>query len=300
MSFFHNHLGELAALMTAIFWTITSLSFESASRKVGSIAVNILRLLVGFIFLSIFGLIYRGVIFPCDASEMNWIWLSLSGLVGFVFGDLFLFKSYTIIGSRFSMLIMTLVPPLTTLFGWAIMDERLKPLHYIGMTLTFSGIAIAIFNRNGKGEKLTLKLSPRGIIYAFGGAVGQSLGLVLSKFGMNNYDAFAATQIRVIAGIAGFSILITLLKRWSGVIAALTNREGMKSITIGSFFGPFLGVSFSLIAVKFTEAGIASTIMALVPVFILLPAVVLNKQKVTIPEIIGAVVSVGGVAIFFL
>jgi drug/metabolite transporter (DMT)-like permease len=70
--------------------------------------------------------------------------------------------------------------------------------------------------------------------------------------------------------------------------------------SVGAFFGPFLGVSFSLIAIKFTEAGIASTIMALVPVLIILQAVILYKQKVTPAEIAGAVISVGGVALFFL
>ncbi|MCX6320800.1 MAG: DMT family transporter [Bacteroidia bacterium] len=300
MSFFDNHLGEFAALLTAFFWTVTSLSFESASHKIGSVAVNILRLVIGFAFLSVFSLIRRGLILPVDASYENWVWLSLSGLVGFVFGDLFLFKSYTIIGSRFSMLIMTLVPPITALFSFIILGERLTLFHYLGMTLTFSGIAMAIFSRNGKGEKLSLKLAPKGILYAFGGAVGQALGLVLSKFGLKDYDPFAATQIRIIAGIIGYTMLVTILMRWGNVVKATRNKEGMLLTSLGAFFGPFLGVSFSLIAVKYTEAGIASTIMALVPVFIILPAVFLFKQKVTLPELLGAIVSVAGVAVFFL
>ena len=211
MIFFNDHIGEFAALLTAIFWTITSLSFESASHKIGSVAVNILRLIIGFAFLSVFNLIRRGFLFPVDASFENWIWLSLSGLVGFVFGDLFLFKSYTMIGSRFSMLIMTLVPPITAFFSFIILGERLTLFHYLGMTLTFTGIAMAIFSRKGKGEKLSLKLAPKGILYAFGGAVGQALGLVLSKFGMKDYDPFAATQIRIIAGIFGYTMLVTIL-----------------------------------------------------------------------------------------
>ncbi len=300
MSFFNDHIGEFAALLTAFFWTVTSLSFESASHKIGSVAVNILRLIIGFAFLSVFNLIRRGLILPVDASFENWIWLSLSGLVGFVFGDLFLFKSYTMIGSRFSMLIMTLVPPITAFFSFIILGERLTLFHYLGMTLTFSGIAMAIFSRPGKGEKLSLKLSPKGILYAFGGAVGQALGLVLSKFGMKNYDPFAATQIRIIAGIFGYTLLVTVLSRWGSVIKGAYNKSGMMITSLGAFFGPFLGVSFSLIAIKYTEAGIASTIMALVPVFIILPAVVLFKQKVTLPEILGAIVSVAGVALFFL
>jgi drug/metabolite transporter (DMT)-like permease len=299
MSFIGNHIGELAALGTAFFWTVTSLSFEFASHQVGSLAVNIIRLVIGLTFLTIYNLITRGLIIPVDASYNNWIWLSLSGLVGFVFGDLFLFKSYTIIGSRFSMLIMTLVPPITTFFSWIILGEKLKLFHFIGMTLTFSGIAMAIFSRNGKGEKISLKLAPLGILYAIGGAIGQALGLVLSKFGMRDYDPFAATQIRIIAGVAGFAILITIMSRWNSIFKATQNRSGMKAITLGAFFGPFLGVSFSLISVKHTEAGIASTIMALVPVLIIAPAIILYKQKVTIPEIIGAVISVCGVAVFF-
>ncbi len=300
MSFIGSHIGEFAALLTAFFWTITSMAFESAGNKVGSLAVNVIRLLLGFIFLSIFNIFMRGMILPTDASIHNWIWLTASGLVGFVFGDLLLFKAYTVIGSRFSMLIMTLVPPLTTFFGWLIIGEKLKLLQLAGMALTFSGIAMAIFNRNGKGEKVSLKLDRKGILYAMGGAIGQALGMVLSKLGLGDYDPFAATQIRIIAGIFGFVVLTTVLSRWKNILNATKNKAGMSAISLGAFFGPFLGVSFSLIAVKYTEAGIAATIMALVPVLIIPPAVILQKEKVTIPEIIGAVISVAGVAVFFL
>ena len=300
MDFIQNHLGEFAALLVALFWTISALAFESASRKSGSLPVNFLRLIVGFIFLSTFTFIRRKLVLPTDASAENWMWLSLSGLVGFVFGDLFLFKAFTVIGSRFSMLIMTLVPPITALFGWIILGEHLTLVNYFGMALTFTGIALAIFNRNGAGEKLSLKLAPSGILYALGGAVGQALGLILSKLGVKDYDPFSATQIRVIAGIIGFTALITVMRRWGSVKNALMNKNGMKLLSLGAFFGPFLGVSFSLIAVIYTEAGIASTIMALVPIFIIIPYAILYKERIKPAEVIGAVISVAGVALFFI
>lgn len=300
MSFIQNHLGEFAALFTAIFWTVTALAFESAVIKIGSIPVNIIRLTIGFLFLSVFTFISRGMLLPFDAKPENWFWLALSGFIGLVFGDLYLFKSYEIIGSRFSMLIMTLVPPITALFGFIILSEKLRLLHLIGMTVTFSGIILAIFSRNANGAGFKLKLAPKGILFAFGGAIGQALGLVLSKLGMNDYDPFASTQIRLISGIAGYIILITTLSRWGSVVSAFKNRKGLKATSIGAFFGPFLGISFSLLAVKFTATGIASTIMALVPVFIILPSVLLYKQKVTVYEITGAVISVAGVALFFV
>ncbi|MGD2034144.1 MAG: DMT family transporter, partial [Bacteroidales bacterium] len=242
----------------------------------------------------------KGHFFPAGADSFNWLWLSLSGFIGFVIGDLFLFKSYTIIGSRFSMLIMALVPPLAALFGFLILKERIGYLNYLGMALTIGGISMAILSRENENSRLTLKLPVKGVLFAFGGAAGQALGLVLSKLGMISGDPFASTQIRIIAGIAGFSILVTYLKRWKRVYHALFHLKAMQGIATGSFFGPFLGVSFSLLAVTHTQTGIASTIMAIVPVLIIAPAVILFKQKITIYEVIGAVISVSGVALFFI
>jgi drug/metabolite transporter (DMT)-like permease len=300
MSFFNNHLGELFALCTAIFWTITALAFESASLKVGSVSVNIIRLVLGFLFLSTFTLFTRGMFLPLDAQGRNWLWLTISGLVGFVMGDLFLFKSYTIIGSRFAMLLMALAPPMAAVFGLILLDEHLGGFALAGMGLTVGGIALAILGREEKKAKIKLKLSPVGILFALGGALGQALGLVLSKLGMQGYNPFAATQIRILAGISGFAILITFMGRWPKVFEALQHRKAMKGIAIGSFFGPFLGVSFSLMSVVYTEAGIAATIMSIIPVLIIPPAILIFRQKVTWAEILGAVISVAGVSLFFI
>jgi len=295
-----NYIGELAAVATALFWTVTALAFERASLRVGSLAVNIIRLFIGFLFLSVFTYFYRNSFFPYDASFDSWFWLMLSGFVGFVFGDLFLFKSFTVIGSRFAMLIMTMVPPITALSGWIILGEKLTFMNFVGMFLTIGGISCAIFSRNNANRKLSLKLSVKGILFAFGGALGQALGLVLSKFGMKSYDPFAATQIRLIAGMLGLTVLVTILGRWGSVIKAFPNRQGMAAISLGSFFGPCLGVSFSLLAIQHAKTGIASTIMAIVPVLLIPPAVFLYKEKVTIFEILGATVSICGVALFFV
>jgi len=301
MPFLRSHLGEFAALLTALSWTITALANEKASKKIGSLSLNIIRMFLAVFLLSFYNLIARGYFLPSDASLHNWLWLSLSGLVGFTFGDYFLFRAYAEIGSRFSMLIMTTVPLITAFLGWIFLGEKLRLLHFAGMMLTFTGISLAIFSRNGKGEKLTLKLAPSGILLALGGALGQATGLILSKIGMGGtYDAFAATQIRVIAGGAGFALLASLISQWPEVISGTRNKKAVVAVTIGTIFGPFIGVSLSLMAVKYTQAGIASTIMAIVPVLIIPPSIFMNKEKVTFAEIAGAVISVAGVAVFFV
>ena len=297
---FPGHTGELTALLVALFWTVSALAFEYASKSVGSLPVNIIRLAFGLIFLMMLSFFLHGHVLPAGASQHNWLWLSVSGLIGFVIGDLFLFKSFTMIGSWFSMLIMTLAPPMAAVFGWIILNEKLSPQSIAGMLITMAGIAIAIFKPDKVNKKIRFNKPLLGILFAFAGAFGQALGIVFSKYGMGDYDAFASTQIRIIAGIAGFIVVITLSQRWTKVKNAFRNRHALSGITVGSFFGPFLGVSLSLVAIKYTATGIASTIMAMVPIFIIPPSVLFFRHKITLREIAGTVVSLTGIMLFFL
>ncbi|HOP04754.1 MAG TPA: DMT family transporter [Tenuifilaceae bacterium] len=306
--------GEFAALLTAFFWTITALAFESASKKVGSLSVNLIRLVIAFFLLGIFSWIVRGMFFPTDAAPHNWIWLSLSGLVGFVLGDLFLFRAYVVVGARISMLIMALAPPIAAIIGWFVMGEKLTLQQLAAMVVTFAGIALVILKREidepelldgviapkGNRKKVKFSYPISGILLAFGGAVGQGGGLVLSKFGMADYDVFAAVQIRVLTGVVGFAGLFLVLNRWKALGKALKNGKAMARLSVGAFFGPFLGVSFSLWAVKYTTTGVASAIMSIVPVLIIPPSIWILKEKFNPKEFIGAFIAIAGVVLFFI
>lgn len=309
------YLGEIISLGVAFSWTITALCFEFAGKRIGSLSVNLLRLVMAFFMLG--GLLFfaTGSFWPVGADRDTWLWMSVSGLIGFVFGDFCLFYSYMLIGSRFGQLLMTLAPPTAAITGALLLNEQLRPTAILGMVVTLSGIAISIISRNGKsGEKWHIKLPLRGVLFGIGGGIGQGVGLVFSKLGMQCYSQssgagreeiarmipFAASQIRIITGIVGFTLIMLLSRRLGMLIPAVKDRKAMNTVFWGTIFGPFLGVSFSLMAVRYTESGIASTIMALTPIIIILPAVMLFKQKVTGSEIIGAVISVIGVSLFFL
>ena len=290
-----SHVGEIASLLTAVCWTFSAIYFEKAGRRVGSLSVNIIRIFLGVIFLGITTLFTRGMFFPIDATPYNWFWLGLSGIVGFFLGDLFLFKSYTIIGSRTSQLVMSLAPMITAVIGWFFLSEYLTPKSIAGIVVSVTGIMIAV-----AGKKLRLDVPVKGFLYAIGGALGQAVGLILSKKGMGDYDAIAATQIRAIFGFAAFALLVTFMRRWRKVILATGERKSMNAITIGAMFGPFIGVSLSLFAVKLTETGIASALMALTPIFIIIPSAIMFKEKITARQVTGAVISIIGASIFFL
>ena len=292
--------GEIAALITACCWTVTAMSFEAAGRRIGSMVVNLLRLLLALVFLSIFGYLTRGRAFPTDAGAHAWIWLSLSGLIGFVVGDLALFRAFVLIGARISMLLMSLVPMFTAIFGFIIMGERLSISDVAGMSLTMSGVMLVVSQRQSRGNEKPQRLPVKGILLGLCGALGQAGGLVLSKYGMGAYNAFAATQIRVIAGASAFIIIFSAIGWWPKVMAAFKDRGGIARMSLGTFFGPFLGVSFSLLAVQNTQAGVAATIMSITPILMIAPAAMIFKERITLRAVIGAVVAVAGVALVSL
>lgn len=199
-----SRTGEIAALVSAICFTITGMSFEVAGKKVGSLTVNFITLIFGFLFMSIFTYFTREYTFPVDASLHNWIWLSMSGVIGFFIGDLFLFKAYVEIGTRISLLVMAASPPLTALLGFLFLKEDISLLGIVGMIVTVLGISLVILSKDGGEKKFKFNHSKVGLGYALLGAIGQSVGTIFSKIGMDGYNAFGSTQIRVIAGFISF------------------------------------------------------------------------------------------------
>lgn len=298
-----NYTGQLAALGAAGFWACTALSIEGAARRIGSLTVNLVRLVFAFGLLSIVGLVFRGHPLPTDATAHNWAWLSVSGLVGFTFGDLCLYRAYVVLGPRLSSLMMALVPPITALIGWMALGETLTSRDLLGMTLTLIGIAWAIVDRSRRAAVAGAPhhhITPAGVALGFGGALGQAVGLILSKIGMAGYNVFASTQVRVLAGFVGYALLFFVLKWWPNVRTGIRDRKALGFAALGAFFGPFLAVSLSLLAIRETVAGVAASIMALTPVLIIPLVVVLRKEKVGIGGVIGALVAVTGVALLFL
>lgn len=303
----HAHLGEIIALGTAVCWTATALAFQEATRNVGSLSVNIFRLLIAFFLFGSISFFVRGEFIPSDANLHNWTWLTISGFIGFVLGDYFLFKSYETISARISMLVMAINPLFAAIISLFALNERMSFIEILAMFVTLAGIGMVILQRNNKKgtEKLSKQLLSfsfplKGLLYALAGAVGQAVGLVLSKYGMQDYDAFASTHIRVIAGVFGFLLIILFGNKWGHITRSFQNKRAMKFILIGAICGPFMGVYLSLLSVQYTQVGIASTIMSIVPILIIPPAILIYKEKVRWHEILGAMIAVGGVSLFFI
>jgi drug/metabolite transporter (DMT)-like permease len=266
----------------------------------GALSLNLVRLVIAFLLVTAVCAVRRGTVLPFDAPLQTWSWLFLSGLVGYVFGDICLFRAFVLIGPRLSMLLMALAPPMAAVMGFFLLNERISQLGIIGMLLTIVGVAWVVRERPeqnaaqhtpANGESLR-----QGILLGFGGAVGQAAGIVTSKIGMGDFDPIASGQIRIIAGIFGFSAIFTAIGWWKNLGNALRDTTALKFASIGAFAGPFIGVSLSLVAVQLTETGIAATIMSTTPVIIIPVLVLSGQERVTARAGIGALIAVVGVA----
>ena len=310
-----QYLGEIISLLVAVLWTATALFADQASHRIGAMSTNFYRMVFSAILLACLLWTVIGHPYPAFADGKTWLWMGLSALVGYVFGDYCLFNSYIVIGARFGQLFMTLAPPFAAIAGWALLGETLSWKSWLAMAVTLTGIAISILNRSGADHHLRLKLPFKGVLLGIGAGLGQGVGLVLSKIGMQHYAAalpadapaafdwampFASTMIRSLTGMVGFFVLMALMRKLPELRAALKNGAGMKYTGLTTLFGPFIGVSLSLMAVQYARAGIASTLMALTPVLILFPYALIYKQKITPKEILGVIISMTGVALFFL
>ena len=236
-----QHIGEIISLAVAMSWTVTALCADKASHRLGSMTANVIRLVLATVFLAVILWIGLGHPYPVYADGRAWAWLAASALVGYVFGDYCLFNCYLSIGARFGQLFMTLAPPFAAIAGWVILGESLTWKAALAMLVTLSGIAISILAK-GDGNNVRLTLPLNGILLGLGAGIGQGVGLVLSKVGVEHYacmipaDApanmdtllpFASTMIRAIVGGTGFLVLMALQKKTRDLRAAAHDRKGL-------------------------------------------------------------------------
>ena len=294
-----HYVGEISALLTAILWSVTSLFFSEASQRVGSFQVNITRLILAsaFLALTIFIMNLSYNISFTQAGN-----LVLSGIIGLIFGDTYLFKAFQHIGPRLSMLVMSLAPAIAAILAYFLLGEGISILGILGMIITLTGISIVILQRE-EHPASKYKVSKIGILYALFGAIGQGVGLIFAKLAFNEGEihSIVAAFIRIFSSVLVMLPLLLMSKKYQNLFKVFYLNKKVFNFTVaGTICGPYLGITLSLIAITNTNVGIAATIMSIIPILLLPLVWFFYKEKLTWKSITGAFVSVGGVAILFL
>jgi len=298
------HEGELAALATAVCWAGSSIFFHAAGRRIGALAVNQVRIVLAVGLLLLAHLALTGTLWPAEATPGQYGLLAGSGVIGLVLGDTFFFASLVQVGPKLATLLMTLAPLLAALLARWALGEALGPYAHAGMAVTMAGVALAVLGRRGGSTSPQRRNLWLGILFGVLAAAGQGVGIVLAKRALSDFSALSGTLLRMTAAML---VLVAV-----GAVQAATRREGRERLArtlrngpaigftaAGAFFGSFVGIWLSLFAVKHAEVGVASTLMATVPIVVIPQTWLLRGERPTWLEVLGAVAAVVGVFLLF-
>jgi drug/metabolite transporter (DMT)-like permease len=295
-------IGELAALLTSVSWSGTSVLFTKATQQVGSIIVNRVRVVLALVFLMLLNYAFYGFLLPFEAGAERWVWFALSGVIGYALGDIFLFQSFLWIGAQRGMLMMSLAPLMSAGLAWVFFGEILTAMQLLGVVVTLAGIAWVILRRRTGTAAAAAGSALRGALFGLGAAAGQAVGYVLSRQGLEGgYSPIAGNSIRILAAV----VVLWLLAGVQGKAGETLRRMREKPAVFGwlalaAFTGPVVGATLSLFALQHTQVGIASTLIALPPVILLPVSWVVFKEKFEWGAAAGTLVAVAGVALLFL
>lgn len=296
------YAGEFAALGAAFFWSWTAIFFAAAGERVGSVAVNTLRLTMASLFLFVTALAIEPI------SPLEWydggkpLLLLLSGIVGLAIGDGALFKALILFGPRRTSLVLALAPIFAALISWPVLGEALSLTAWCGILLTTGGVIWVVAERSAAegaaldGRKRILAGLTLGVI----ASLSQAVGLILAKAGMGDaVPPVAATFLRMIAATSAIWVFVLFTNRGEAIQAALRHKEALGYLAAGSVVGPYLGVWLSLVSVRYAETGVAATLMGMVPIMVIPWVILIRKEWVSLRAIGGTVIAILGTALLF-
>jgi drug/metabolite transporter (DMT)-like permease len=299
------NIGYLAAIITLISWTGATLSFAKASKISNPASVNRVRLLFAFIALSFLVSISQGISPIVLFSQLSWqqyFWFGISGFIGLTLGDFFAFNAYRILGGRRTSLFGCFAPGAALFAGFFLLNETLNWIGIAGLLLALAGILLLILSRKEQRDVALEGMGSfgKGIAFASLGAICQGVGLVLAKKGFQvsspNFNPMYATWVRMfIASVTVYIIGASKLNVWTELKLITLEGNRVKPVLLGTFFGPIIGVTFSLLAATKLEVSVAQTLFSLLPALLFFVSVVFYKEKISLQSFLAVGISILGV-----
>lgn len=295
-----SYTGEFAALGTAICWAGSSNLFATAAETMGSRVLNRLRITAAWAFLTVTMVFAHHALWPTWASAPATLALALSGMIGFIFGDTFQFRSIVILGPGRASLLASTAPLFTTALAWPLLHQRPGPLVLLGMLLTLSGTAFVISAPSRRREGHAEGSVAVGIASGLLGAIGQAGGYVLSKLALRTgLDPLSGTVIRVGCACMAIWIMTGAERQIGPTLSALRAVRSTLFMLGGALLGPCLGVLLSLTSLHLIDAGVAASITAIAPLFAMVFAARFHDERLTWRALVGSAIAIAGVVVLF-
>lgn len=294
-------MGAVAALAAALTWAFASLLFERFGRSAGGLALNLVKCTAALALFVPTLWVVRGTPWPTGMSIDQLGVLALSGLVGLAIGDTFWFLCLLKIGARRALLLFTLAPPMTAAAGALVLNEPFTASMLAAMAVTLAGVGWVISERApSNGGTPDPGVDRIGVFFGIVSAACQAVGTVLTKVGGSGFPALDVSVVRLTAGTLGLLIVTAALGRLRRAAAPFTTPRSTAAVLGATFLGTYLGVWLMNAGFLLGNVGVAATMNAMSPIFVLPIAALTLGERPSPRAIAGAVVAVAGVALLFV
>jgi len=189
----------------------------------------------------------------------------------------------------------TLSPPLTALFAFIFLQEKLSLIACTGILLTIFGVAWVIAERTAE-TALPSKHIRLGLGMSLLGQTANASAAILSRaaFTQIDIDPLWTAALRLSGGMT--VMLLFFNRRNAESLKQLKAPKILGAIVLAAFLGTYLGIFLQQTSFKYAPAGIAQALNSTSPLFIL-PASVLTGEKVSLRAVVGVVVAIAGIAL---
>lgn len=294
----NNFKGEVAALGAAFLWAASSLVYTLLGQRIAPLQLNLLKGLIAIALIGLTLILGRQSVPTLDFIPV--IFLLISGVIGIGLGDTAYFSALNHLGARRTLLLETLAPPMTAVLALFFLGETLKPGAWCGIFFTIIGVAWVITERT-PALVISDRNPTQGIIWAILAAIAQSSGAVLSRAALVQSDLSSlwSTLLRLIGGTIIVMILLPMSGQQDTRSPQLVWSVRLLGVLILTSLGStYLGIWLQQTGLKFAPAGIAQTLTATSPLFVL-PLAFWIGEKISIRAVLGVLIALVGIGILF-
>lgn len=236
-------MGELAALAAAFVWALSSTIWQRVGQEIPAVVLNLLKGAIA-LFMLLSTLLIFGKSLPAINPNVLAM-LLISGALGIGIGDTAWFIVLKYLGARRTLLLETLSPPLTALFAFIFLQEKLSLIACTGILLTIGGVAWVIAERTAE-TAWPSKHIWLGLGMSLLGQTANASAAILSRaaFTQIDIDPLWTAALRLSGGM---TVMLLFFNR--------TNAESLKqlkapkilgAIVVAAFLGTYLGIFLQL------------------------------------------------------
>jgi drug/metabolite transporter (DMT)-like permease len=273
-------------LLAMIFWSLSFVWFKIANETFRPITIVFTRLVLSIMIMGAFLAVRKKFIRIRKADRILFFMLALFEPFIYFLGESF---GLTYVSATVGSVLISTIPVFATIGAWLIFKERLKIINYTGIILSFIGVLIFIFRADG-----TISFNLNGLLLltlAVFSAVGYNL--TLSRL-VGTYSPVLIVTVQNALGAILF-LPIFLISDFSHLMnTTVTLRSFIPIIELSVFAscGAFIFFAFSVRNIGITRANVFTNF---IPVFTAVFSFFLLGDKLTIQNILGMMLVIGGV-----